>query len=100
MKAQKGALAYCSQNRLGLITSDTKVDVEYPDGNTAVAWIGIHLTDPDMGEQWSSRNPLVVGRIDPQTSAIRVRSLGAPRMLPENDVMLRPLPPPENNEAS
>lgn len=83
---RKGSLAYCSMNKLGLITSDGPVEVEYSDGNKGMAWVGIQLTDADeethreyakrfnnsddnhpanfVGGPWSSRTPRVVGHID------------------------------------
>ncbi len=66
MKPRKGALAFCSLNSLGLITSEKPRTITYSDGNTGIAWIGIHLTDKiaPVGSLWSSRNPRVVGYVD------------------------------------
>lgn len=60
---QKGALAFCSRQELGLITSDAPVEVTYPDNSTGLAWTGIHLSEAKLGEQWSSREPRVVGLV-------------------------------------
>jgi len=58
----KGAIARCSLGTLGLITSDGPVPVTYKDGNSGIAWVGIHLTDAiaPLGSSWSSRNPRIV----------------------------------------
>ena len=93
MKAALGAIAYCSNNKLGLITSTTKVEVTYPDDTTDEAWTGIHLTGK-MGTPWSSRNPLVVGKIDKDTNTIRIRFQGKPVYMPDDSVIIRPLVPP------
>jgi len=78
MKACKGAIAFCSLGRLGLITSETPVPVTYNDGNKGISWVGIQLTDGEVtgvggdkgkvikqkvGDPWMSKNPTVVGRI-------------------------------------
>lgn len=63
MKPKKGMIAKCSNGKLGLITSDEPKPVTYSDGNTAYAYVGIHLTG-DIGSEWSSRNPIIVGNID------------------------------------
>ena len=58
----KGSLAVCSIGSLGLITVNEPVRITYPDGNSAVSWIGIHLTAKvaEVGSPWSSRSPLVL----------------------------------------
>lgn len=58
---RKGAIAICSLGSIGLITSDEPQEVTYADGNKAVAWTGIHLTDKiaPIGSPWSSREPRV-----------------------------------------
>jgi len=58
----QGAVALCSQNSLGFITSKTPRDVVYPGGKTGRAWTGIHLTNKiaPIGSPWSSRNPAVM----------------------------------------
>jgi hypothetical protein len=77
---RSGALAYNALGLLGLITSDKPEEVTYPDGKKDRAWIGICLVnDPDfympfgpekgnkpirIGDQWSSRCPVVVGYTD------------------------------------
>jgi len=64
----KGSLAICGAGTLGLITSDSQKEVTYPGGNKGTAWTGIHLTDKiaPIGSPWSSRSPVVVGRIEGQ----------------------------------
>ena len=64
-KITAGTLALCSMGALGMITSDTMMDVVYGDGNTGIAYIGMHLTDKiaPIGSRWSSRKPKVVGHI-------------------------------------
>lgn len=72
---KKYALAYCSRGYLGYITHDDPQVVTYPDGNSALAWVGIQLTDKapfdpnytgptGIGAPWSSRHPVVVGYLD------------------------------------
>lgn len=76
---RRGALAYCSIGRLGLILCDEPQEIAYQDGNKGIAWIGIQLTDGDIqgvgidksqivhqkvGDPWSSRTPRVVGYIE------------------------------------
>jgi hypothetical protein len=66
-----GAVAYCSAECLGLITSTEPQDVTYTDGTVGKAWTGIQLTEGDFiingqqvhitpGMPWSSRTPKVV----------------------------------------
>lgn len=79
MEPRRGAIAYCSLGRLGLILSDAPMSITYHDGNVGQAWTGIQLTEGDVqgvggdagktfhqkiGDQWSSRNPKVVGYIE------------------------------------
>lgn len=61
---RRGAIAYCSAGKLGLITCDEPLEVTYHDGNKGVAWIGIQLTKGIIGDPWSSRTPKVVGYIE------------------------------------
>ena len=88
MNAAKGCLAYCGKNELGLILSEAKEVVEYPDGTTGEAWTGIHLTG-NFGAPWSSRNPLIVGKIDTNTGTVRALTDGKPKFLPDSSVVLR-----------
>jgi hypothetical protein len=62
MKPEKGSIAICGIGTLGLITEDSPLEIEYPDGNKGVAYVGIHLTDKvcPIGSRWSSKNPLVI----------------------------------------
>jgi hypothetical protein len=53
-------IAICSLGFLGLITSETKVEVSYFDGSRGLAWTGIHLGAENFGEPWSSREPTVL----------------------------------------
>ncbi len=61
-----GDIAYCGLNTLGLITNAERQPVIYKDGTTAMAYVGIHLTDKiaNIGDPWSSRNPTIVGNIN------------------------------------
>lgn len=61
---RRGALAYCSEGHLGLIIDDSPQPVLYANGETALAWHGVHLGGKFLGQLWSSRNPTVVGHID------------------------------------
>ena len=65
-KPRKGTLALCGLKCLGLITKDEPKEITYEDGNKCFAYVGIHLTDKitDIGNPWSSRNPIIVGHID------------------------------------
>ena len=79
MEPRKNAIAICSLNRIGLITSETPIDVTYNDGNKGVSWVGIQLTDGEVmgiggdkgkiikqkiGDPWMSKNPKVIGYLD------------------------------------
>lgn len=85
MKPRKGAVALCSLNRVGLITSDSPVEVTYNDGNKGISWIGIQLTDGEVmgvggdkgkiieqkiGDPWMSKNPNVIGYIEDILSSL------------------------------
>ena len=66
---RKGSIAVCSRGFVGLITSDNKINMVYPDGTKGFAWAGIHLKDGEqadmkVGDLWSSRNPTIIGHID------------------------------------
>lgn len=73
-----GDLALCGHGWLGLITSDQLQPVTYPDGNKAMAWVGLHLIPRapegclaplislDRG-LWSSRSPIIIGNIQELT---------------------------------
>lgn len=89
---KKGDLAICSMGALGLVTVNEPEVVIYKDGNSAEAWVGIHLTNDiaPAGSLWSSRNPEVVGNIadflfyhSPSKGAKknRLTFCGNPRML-------------------
>lgn len=68
----KGTLAICGIGCLGLITEGEPKEITYPDGNTGVAYVGIHLTDKvcKIGDPWSSKRPKVVGHTDDYKSSI------------------------------
>lgn len=71
---KRGAVARCSMGKLGLITANEPVPVKYKEGESGVAWIGIHLGEEEFDtdssveklitarsrEPWSSRNPEVL----------------------------------------
>jgi hypothetical protein len=61
----KGKLALCRAGSLGLITNNEKQEVTYADGDKAMAYVGIHLTDKiaPIGSPWSSRAPIIVGEV-------------------------------------
>jgi hypothetical protein len=61
----RGAVAVCGHDTLGLICVDAPILVTYPDGSSAKAWTGIHLTDKtaSVGAPWSSAKPRVVGHV-------------------------------------
>jgi hypothetical protein len=84
LEPRRGAFAFCSRNELGLILSETPIEVIYrqsewcamvarlgTQGTHAVpcecekgfAWTGIHLSPEKFGQPWSSRTPRVVGEI-------------------------------------
>ena len=54
-KPKVGDYCVCSRGMIGVLTSDKKQKVTYPDGNTGYAYIGVRLKD---GAPWSSRNPI------------------------------------------
>ena len=63
---RKGSLAICGIGTLGLITKDGPRKITYPDGNSGMAYVGIHLTDKvaPVGSPWSSRTPVVISHVD------------------------------------
>ena len=63
-KKMKGYIALCGINHLGIITEDEPQKVNYPDGNSGTAYIGIHLSGNDIGSPWSSRYPKIVCHVD------------------------------------
>lgn len=75
LEPKKYAIALCSRNVWGVITSDGKRDIEFADGSssscytgfacrgTVLAGWGIHEGKTfvkEQGEPWASRNPHVV----------------------------------------
>ena len=79
LQPKKGAIAFCSLNRLGLITSETPIEVTYNDGNKGISWVGIQLTDGQVsgvggdkgkiikqkvGDPWMTRKPKVIAYLD------------------------------------
>ncbi len=60
----KGTFALCGQDILGLITSDGVEEVTYSDGTKGMAYTGIKLSGPNVGEPWSSRSPRIVGFVE------------------------------------
>lgn len=76
---KRGAIAYNSKNRLGLITSETPIPVKYVEGEEGISWVGIQLTDGEVtgvgadkdkiikqkvGDVWMGRDPKVVCYVD------------------------------------
>ena len=64
MKLQRGSIALCSRNQLGLVLSEGPVKTFYRDGTESEAWTGIHLDPTRLDEPWSSRAPLVVTHVE------------------------------------
>ena len=52
----KGAIAYCNHNILGLITKDAPT--------SQGVWKGIKLEEGSEGKPWQSKHPRVVGHIN------------------------------------
>ncbi len=67
----RGAIARCGLGTLGIIISDERQLVTYPDGTTSEAYVGIHLTYAlaPVGSQWSSINPTVLAVVDEKITA-------------------------------
>jgi len=62
---RRGAIALCTRNILGLITSKTPQEVTYRDGGKAMAWTGVCIHPEEFaGRPWSSRTPRVVAFVD------------------------------------
>jgi hypothetical protein len=53
----RGAICRCGAGRLGLVLSVEPFAISYPDGTSAVAWTGVHLS---TGLPWSSSKPVYV----------------------------------------
>jgi hypothetical protein len=69
---REGDIAICKAGFIGLITCDGKRLCHYPDGNSAMAYVGIHLENRKgvkIGAPWSSTAP------EPVTSTRRLRTL-------------------------
>ena len=65
----RGALAICSNGSLGLITSNTKVPVPFPEQPDYQGWTGIQVSPSRIGKEkngrvigdtWCSSNPTVI----------------------------------------
>ena len=79
MEPCKGAIAFCSVGRLGLITSEKPEPFTFSNGDTVVTWQGIQLTEglggknkdypQKVGDFWCSQNPKVVGHLNTFLSA-------------------------------
>lgn len=57
----KGKLALCSRGIPGVITLAEPKSINYPDGRSAVAYVGISLT---TGKPWSARSPIILGTFE------------------------------------
>jgi len=71
VRIEKGTIAICSQGYLGLVLRDGRHEVTLSDGSKHMAYVGIHLEFKNgkaIGDNWSSRNPKLVGRIEDLTS--------------------------------
>jgi hypothetical protein len=77
MKVEQFAIAKSSTGTIGLITSATKVEHTYPDGNKAFVWTGVILRENSFkarnsddivvapaGGFWSSSKPNVIGYLN------------------------------------
>lgn len=79
IQPRRGAIAYNSKNRLGLITSESMQHVKYGDNTEDFSWVGIQLTDGEVtgvgedkgkiikqkiGDCWMSREPKVLCYVD------------------------------------
>lgn len=74
LEPRRGSIAFCSVGRIGLITSDGPEEFTFFNGDKAVVWKGIQLTEgmggknkdysQKCGDFWCSRNPIVIGHID------------------------------------
>ena len=66
MEVKRGDIAICGIGTLGLILKDGMQTVIYDNGQGGTAYVGIHLTDKvcEVGGEWSSRSPVIVGHID------------------------------------
>lgn len=58
-----GDIALCGNGEPGVILNADKAGVTYPDGNKALAWVGVHLSPSKAGQPWSSRNPCILGEV-------------------------------------
>ena len=54
-KPEVGDYCICGRGMIGVLTSNKKQKVTYPDGNTGYAYVGVRLED---GAPWSSRKPI------------------------------------------
>lgn len=80
LQPRKGAIAYCSVGRLGLILNDSPEEFEFFNGDKAVVWKGIQLTKglggknkdypQEVGDFWCSTKPKVIGYIEDVISFI------------------------------
>lgn len=75
LEIRKDAIAICSGGLVGVISVDEPIEVNYNDGNKGIAWSGYQLSnssikgrgdegkvfDVEIGGDWSSRNPTVIG---------------------------------------
>ncbi len=62
---RRGDFALCGKGSLGIVLAPNKRHVYYPGGGDSLAWVGFHLTNAicALGNQWSSRNPIIIGNI-------------------------------------
>lgn len=59
--SMKGRIAICSRGIVGLVESDDRQEVHYPDGTTGMAYVGTCLLPKEFaGKPWSSRYPIFI----------------------------------------
>jgi hypothetical protein len=84
-----GAIAVCSDGHLGLVISDDRHNMGFPDGTMGLAYVGIHLggapkvdgkptghPEKQPGSPWASRNPRVLGYVGSIEDAFKAFSKG------------------------
>lgn len=74
MEIRRGAVAKCSVGRIGLITSDQPEKMVFFNGDEAMVWKGVQLTNglggknkdypQKVGDFWCSKNPEVLFYIE------------------------------------
>src|ERR1041384_87237 len=74
----RGTLAICSRGELGIITRPKTsyfLHDEFGGFKSVEGWVGIHLSGPKTGKDWSSRKPTVIGRLTEENAQKVISSL-------------------------